>query len=235
MSPEVIVALDYGEIKPVKEIVKKVGSAVEWYKVGLELFVSCGPEALEFLRLEGKKIFLDLKFHDIPNTVSGALTSSLQYGIDMVNVHAQGGVEMMKSSALTLRDESIKRGVRPPLVIAVTLLTSLDESYLTKNKLGFNAAEDYVLHLAQTVKEAELDGVVSSARETAVIKSMLGKDFITVTPGIRPADASVDDQKRVVTPFDAKQLGTDFIVVGRPITKAADPFLAAMKIKEEMR
>ena len=235
MSPKVIVALDYGEMKPVKEIVKKIGSAADWYKVGLELFVSCGPEALDFLRSEGKKIFLDLKFHDIPNTVSGALLSSLQYGVDMVNVHAQGGVEMMKTSALALREESAKRGVTPPLVIAVTLLTSLDEAYLIKNKLGFAGAEDYVLHLAETVKEAGLDGVVSSARETSVIKSVLGKDFITVTPGIRPADSSTDDQKRVVTPLDAKKLGTDFIVVGRPITKAADPFLAASRIKEEMR
>lgn len=235
MSPEVIVALDYGDIKPVKEIVKKVGSAVEWYKVGLELFVSCGPEALEFLRLEGKKIFLDLKFHDIPNTVSGALLSSLKYGVDMVNVHAQGGLDMMRTSALALREESVKRGVRPPLVIAVTLLTCLDEAYLHKNRLGFDSAESYVLHLAETVKEAGLDGVVSSARETKAIKSALGKDFITVTPGIRPVDSFVDDQKRVVTPLDAKKLGTDFIVVGRPITKAEDPFLAASRIKEEMR
>ncbi|QAR33583.1 orotidine-5'-phosphate decarboxylase [Geovibrio thiophilus] len=235
MKPEIIVALDYSDIKPVREIVKKIGSAVSWYKVGLELFVSCGHEALEFLKTENKNIFLDLKFHDIPNTVAGALSSSLKYGVDMVNVHAQGGVEMMKTAADSMREECAKKGVKAPLVIAVTLLTSLDEKYLEKYNIGFSTPADYVLHLAKAVREAGLDGVVSSAKETGVIKTALGADFITVTPGIRPLDSSADDQKRVVTPADAKKLGTDYIVVGRPITKAEDPYLAADRISEEMR
>jgi orotidine-5'-phosphate decarboxylase len=234
VKPEIIVALDYSDIKPVKDIVTKIGNSVSWYKVGLELFVSCGQEALEFLKSENKNIFLDLKFHDIPNTVAGALHSSLKYGVDMVNVHAQGGVEMMKTAADSMREECLKRNVKVPLVIAVTLLTSLDEKYLHKYNIGFNTTADYVLHLAKTVQEAGLDGVVSSAKETGIIKSALGTDFITVTPGIRPLDSSVDDQKRVVTPADAKKLGTDYIVVGRPITKAEDPYLAACRISEEM-
>jgi orotidine-5'-phosphate decarboxylase len=235
VKPEIITALDYSDIKPVKEIVRRIGSAVSWYKVGLELFVSHGQEALEFLKSENKNIFLDLKFHDIPNTVAGAMHSSLKYGVDMVNVHAQGGVEMMKTAADSMREECARRGVKAPLVIAVTLLTSLDEKYLEKYNIGFSSSADYVLHLAKTVQEAGLDGVVSSARETGIIKTALGADFITVTPGIRPLDSSADDQKRVVTPADAKKLGTDYIVVGRPITKAEDPYLAAVRISEEMR
>lgn len=235
MKPEIIVALDYNDLKPVKEIVGKIGSAVSWYKVGLELFVSCGVSALDFLKEQQKNIFLDLKFHDIPNTVAGALFSSLKYGVDMVNVHAQGGAEMMKTGADSMREECFKRGVNTPLIIAVTLLTSLDESYLRNNKIDFKNTEDYVLHLAKTAKDAGLDGVVSSAKETSIIKNCLGRNFLTVTPGIRPLDASVDDQKRVVTPLDAKKLGTDYIVVGRPITKAEDPHLAAIRISEEMR
>lgn len=235
MKPEIITALDYSDIKPVKEIVRRIGSAVSWYKVGLELFVSHGQEALEFLKSENKNIFLDLKFHDIPNTVAGAMHSSMKYGVDMVNVHAQGGVEMMKTAADSMREECARRGVKAPLVIAVTLLTSLDEKYLEKYNIGFSSSADYVLHLAKTVQEAGLDGVVSSARETGIIKTALGADFITVTPGIRPLDSSADDQKRVVTPADAKKLGTDYIVVGRPITKAEDPYLAAVRISEEMR
>ncbi len=235
MKPEIIVALDYSDIKPVKEIVRRIGSAVNWYKVGLELFVSHGQEALEFLKSENKNIFLDLKFHDIPNTVAGAMHSSLKYGVDMVNVHAQGGIEMMKTAADSMREECARRGVKAPLVIAVTLLTSLDEKYLEKYNIGFSSSADYVLHLAKTVQEAGLDGVVSSAKETGIIKTDLGADFITVTPGIRPLDSSADDQKRVVTPADAKKLGTDYIVVGRPITKAEDPYLAAVRISEEMR
>jgi orotidine-5'-phosphate decarboxylase len=235
VKPEIITALDYSDIKPVKEIVRRIGSALSWYKVGLELFVSHGQEALEFLKSENKNIFLDLKFHDIPNTVAGAMHSSLKYGVDMVNVHAQGGVEMMKTAADSMREECARRGVKAPLVIAVTLLTSLDEKYLEKYNIGFSSSADYVLHLAKTVQEAGLDGVVSSARETGIIKTALGADFITVTPGIRPLDSSADDQKRVVTPADAKKLGTDYIVVGRPITKAEDPYLAAVRISEEMR
>jgi orotidine-5'-phosphate decarboxylase len=141
---------------------------------------------------------------------------------------------MMRAAADKVREESGRRGIKAPLVVAVTLLTSLDEHYLEQYKIKFAGSSDYVKHLAGIVRESGLDGVVSSAKETEMIKNSIGSSFITVTPGIRPLDASVDDQKRVVTPADAKRMGTDFIVVGRPITKAADPYAAAMKISEEM-
>jgi len=234
MKPEIIVALDFDNVDAAKKIVKSAGDAVTWYKVGLELFVADGQRVIEFLKNEDKKIFLDLKFHDIPNTVTSAVLASLKYETDMVNMHTQGGPEMMKTTVEKIDEYCAKTGVARPLLIGVTLLTSLDEDYLKLNRIGFESSRDYVIHLAETAKKSGLDGVVSSAKETPFIKESVGKDFITVTPGIRPLTASVDDQKRVVTPKDAKDMGTDFIVIGRPVTKAEDPKKAAMEIREEM-
>lgn len=234
MKPEIIVALDFDNVDDAKKIVKSAGDAVTWYKVGLELFVSDGQRVIEFLKNENKRIFLDLKFHDIPNTVTSAVLASLKYETDMVNMHTQGGPEMMKTTVEKINEYCDKSNVAKPLLIGVTLLTSLDEAYLNIMKLGFEKSRDYVLHLADIAQKSGLDGVVSSAQETPAIKEALGDKFITVTPGIRPASASVDDQKRVVTPKDAKDMGTDFIVIGRPVTKASDPKKAAMEIKEEM-
>ena len=234
MKPEIIVALDFDNLDAAKKIVKSAGDAVTWYKVGLELFVADGQRVIEFLKTEDKKIFLDLKFHDIPNTVASAVMASLKYETDMVNMHTQGGPEMMKISVDKVNEHCDKHSVTKPLLIGVTLLTSLDEAYLNIMKLGFEKSREYVLHLADMAQKSGLAGVVSSAQETPAIKSALGKEFITVTPGIRPASASVDDQKRVVTPKDAKDMGTDFIVIGRPVTKADDPKKAAMDIQEEM-
>jgi len=234
MKPEIIVALDYDEFEPAAEIVKNLGSSLEWYKVGLELFVSAGPRIIEFLKENDKKIFLDLKFHDISNTVKKVSLAALKYGANIVNMHASGGVGMMKETADAVSEYCVKNNTAKPMLIAVTLLTSLDESYLKDNKLNFASTDDYVLHLAKEAKRSGMDGVVSSAKETPLIKKELGSEFITVTPGIRPSFASTDDQKRVVTPKDAKAMGTDFMVIGRPITKAEDPVWAAEKIKEEL-
>jgi orotidine-5'-phosphate decarboxylase len=234
MKPEMIVALDFDNLDSAKKIVESAADAVTWYKVGLELFVSDGQRVIEYLKNKEKKIFLDLKFHDIPNTVTNAVLASLKYETDMVNMHTQGGPEMMKTTVDKINEHCAKANVARPLLIGVTLLTSLDEAYLKLNKMDFATSRDFVIHLAQTAKASGLDGVVSSAQETPFIKDAVGKEFITVTPGIRPATASVDDQKRVVTPKDAKDMGTDFIVIGRPVTKADDPKKAAMEIKEEM-
>lgn len=234
MKPEMIVALDYDNAEDAKKTVKSAGDAVDWYKVGLELFVADGQRIIEFLKEQDKKIFLDLKFHDIPNTVTGAVFASLKYETDMVNMHTQGGPEMMAGVSAQIEDYCVQNKLKKPLLIGVTLLTSLDENYLKLMKLGFETSRDYVLHLAEIAKKSGLNGVVSSAQETPAIKKLLGNDFITVTPGIRPASASVDDQKRVVTPKDAKDMGTDFIVIGRPVTKADDPKSAAMEIRGQM-
>jgi len=234
MKPEIIVALDFDNLDSAKAIVEKAEDAVTWYKVGLELFVSDGQRVIEYLKSKEKKIFLDLKFHDISNTVQKAVLASLKYETDMVNMHTQGGLEMMRTVVDNVNNFAEQKNISRPLLLGVTLLTSLDESYLQAMKIGFSSSRDYVLHLASVAKEAGLDGVVSSAKETPFIKENLGSSFMTVTPGIRPAEASVDDQKRVVTPYDAKQMGTDFIVIGRPVTQADDPKRAAMAIVEEM-
>ena len=235
MKPEIIVALDFDNAESAKKIVEMTGDAVSWYKVGLELFVSDGRTIIEYLKKQNKKIFLDLKFHDIPNTVVSAVLASLNYETDMVNMHTQGGTEMMHAVKEKVLNHCAQKNIKKPLLIGVTLLTSLDDTYLNYMKLGFKSSRDYVIHLATLAKQSGLDGVVSSAAETPFIKEALGKEFFTITPGIRPADVSVDDQKRVVTPKDAKNMGTDYIVVGRPITQAKDPYQAALNILEEMK
>ena len=214
---EVITALDFNEIEKAKSLVKKVGSCINYYKVGLELFVSSGPAIIDWLKSEGKNVFLDLKFHDIPNTASRAVSAAANYGADIINIHTQGGVDMMKMCVDELNNECSKKGLKRPLLIGVTLLTSLDDNHLKEYDI-----------------ECGLDGVVSSAKETKIIKENLGKEFLTITPGIRPLGNDVTDQKRVVTPKDVLLLGSDYIVVGRPITKADNPAAAAESIIKEI-
>ena len=231
---EVITALDFDSIDKAKATVKSIGSHINYYKVGLELFVSSGPAIIDWLKSENKKVFLDLKFHDIPNTASHAVSAAANYGADIINIHTQGGVDMMKMCVNELNNECSKKGLNRPLLIGVTLLTSLDDAHLREYDINDYSSAGYVLKLATLAKECGLDGIVSSAKETKVIKDNLGKDFITVTPGIRPLVDDVSDQKRVVTPKDALLLGSDYIVVGRPITKAADPAKAAASIIKEI-
>ena len=231
---EVITALDFNEIEKAKSLVKNVGSCINYYKVGLELFVSSGPAIIDWLKSEGKNVFLDLKFHDIPNTASHAVSAAANYGADIINIHTQGGVDMMKMCVDKLNDECSKKGLKRPLLIGVTLLTSLDEAHLNEYGINDYSSVGYVLKLAGLAKECGLDGVVSSAQETKIIKENLGKEFLTITPGIRQLGNDVTDQKRVVTPKDALLLGSDYIVVGRPITKADNPAAAAESIIKEI-
>lgn len=231
---EIITALDFDSIDKAKELVNKVGSHISYYKVGLELFVSSGPAIIDWLKSENKKVFLDLKFHDIPNTASRAVSAAANYGADIINIHTQGGKEMMKKCVEELQNQCSKKNMSKPLLIGVTLLTSLDENHLQEYGIHDFSSAGYVLKLAGYAKECGLDGVVSSAKETKVIKENLGKDFITVTPGIRLAGADLTDQKRVVTPKDSLHLGSDYIVIGRPITAAKDPAGAAELILKEI-
>lgn len=231
---DIITALDFNDINKAKELVKKVGPYVSYYKVGLELFVSSGPSIIDWLKSENKKVFLDLKFHDIPNTASCAVSAATNFGVDIINVHTQGGKEMMRQCVEKLQNECSKKNISKPLLIGVTLLTSLDDSHLHEYGISGFSSASYVLRLAGCAKECGLDGVVSSAKETKIIKENFGSEFITVTPGIRPSGADVTDQKRIVTPRDALQLGSDYIVVGRPITAAEDPACAAESIVKEI-
>ena len=197
-------------------------------KIGKELFTACGPQVVGNIQSKGFDVFLDLKFHDIPNTVAKALKSAANLGVWMVNIHAGGGQKMMDAAVDALASYQQK-----PLLIAVTVLTSMDNEQL--NRIGVNATPDeQVAMLAQLARASGVDGVVSSAHEVQSIKNLCGDDFICVTPGIRPANAKADDQHRIMTPTEAILAQSDYLVVGRPITQAADPLVATKAIHAEI-
>jgi orotidine-5'-phosphate decarboxylase len=229
----IIVALDFDSREKAISLVEKVKGEINHFKVGLELFSRCGIEIVKEISDKNCRVFLDLKYHDIPNTVKSAAKVAVESGVWMYNIHALGGFEFMKSVAEFNREYAQKIGLERPLLIAVTILTSMGNEDL--KQIGINIdVETEVLKLAELAKRAGLDGIVCSAREVKKIKETLGEDFLTVTPGIRPAWASKDDQKRIVTPADAVKLGTDYMVIGRPITRADNPEKVAKKILEEV-
>lgn len=223
----VIIALDFPDKKTTLDFLKKFDEPL-WVKVGMELFYGCGPSIITDIKKLGHHIFLDLKLHDIPNTVKSAMANLAKLDVDMVNVHAKGGIKMM-NEAMHAFDGLEKK----PLVIAVTELTSTSQDMLTNELLCSTTMEKMVIKHAQNAKEAGLNGVVCSPLEVMAIKEACGRDFITVTPGIRLKTNSVDDQVRITTPADARKLGTNFIVVGRPITRAEDPVSAYKQIKKD--
>ena len=219
MGKDVIIALDFPGARETFSFLVKFTSRKPFVKIGMELFYSEGPYIVREVKARGHKIFLDLKLHDIPNTVKGGMRSLRNLGVDMVNVHAAGGVEMMRAALEGLTRED---GTRP-LLIAVTQLTSISQEKLTHELLINAPIEDVVIHYARNVKAAGLDGVVCSPLEAGKIHEHLGEKFLTITPGIRFAGDSVGDQARITDPRRAKELGSDYIVVGRPITKAQAP------------
>jgi orotidine-5'-phosphate decarboxylase len=219
---KIIVALDYADAASAQALVARLDPALCKLKVGKELFTAAGPAFVESLVKQQYDVFLDLKFHDIPNTVAKACQAAANLGVWMLNVHASGGLPMMQAAREGL-DKAF--GSQSPLLIAVTVLTSMDEP--TLHSLGIQRSlSEHVLALAGLTQQAGLHGVVCSAQEAAMLKQALGQDFCLVTPGIRPADASQDDQTRIVTPKDAIALGSHYLVIGRPITQAADPIVA---------
>lgn len=228
-----IVALDVDTEAKALELAGKLRNDVRFFKIGFELFSSCGPSIVKEIAKFGGRIFLDLKFHDIPNTVSKTAVSVTKLGVFMFNVHALGGYDMMKKTADAVKSEAQKLKIEKPKVLAVTVLTSMDENAL--KKIGIDdTMEHAVLRLAELAKSAGLDGVVASPSEARLIREKLGKDFLIVTPGVRPAWAEALDQKRIATPKAAIADGATYIVVGRPVTEAGDPADAAKKILEEM-
>lgn len=232
-----IVALDFPTQGEALSFVKKMGATVEFYKVGLELFSAAGPEIVTRLKSEGKLVFLDLKYHDIPNTVAGACARAVEMGADMFNVHATGGVSMMRAAIESASETAAKLGVKTPILLAVTVLTSLDKGALER-EVGLaieQGVSTFVTEKAKLAKHAGLGGVVASPKEASEIRTACGDDFHIVTPGIRPAWASTDDQRRIMTPSDAIALGADRIVVGRPITRADNPVEAAERILDEIQ
>ena len=229
-----IIALDYPALPPALEMARRLVGQVGMFKVGLELFNSAGPQVMGELRALGARVFYDAKFYDIPNTVAGAAAAAGRIGVSMVNVHALGGKAMMEAAKEAAAQGAVAAGFPAPLVIAVTVVTSLGDREL-REEIGIpQPASEAALRLALLAKEAGLDGVVASVAEVREIKRVCGKDFVTVTPGIRPAGAERGDQVRVATPRQAAVAGSDYLVIGRPVTRAADPVEAVAAIVTEM-
>ncbi|SMC74338.1 orotidine-5'-phosphate decarboxylase [Sporomusa malonica] len=229
-----IVALDVATMAEVRQLVETLGDAVSYYKVGMQLFYSVGMECLTFLREAGKDVFLDLKMHDIPNTVAQGAASLTRLGVAMINVQASGGPAMMRAAVEKVAETAASLEIPRPKLIAVTVLTSMDQAEWASLRSAASIP-DQVVHLARMAKEAGLDGVVASPQEAELIREACGKDFSIITPGVRPQGAALNDQSRVATPADALKAGAHYLVVGRPITAARDPREAALAILEEMR
>ncbi|MBA2403621.1 MAG: orotidine-5'-phosphate decarboxylase [Bdellovibrionales bacterium] len=224
-ADKIIVALDTQDPEKLNQLLKALSGEKIWVKIGMEVFYSLGPDVVLKARDQGFKIFLDLKLHDIPNTVAQSLKALSRLPIDMINVHAAGGKEMMQKSF-----EAIGNLPKRPLLIAVTQLTSTTEAQMHQDQRITGSIEASVLNYAKIAQESHFDGVVSSPLEVTAIKNLLGKNFLTVTPGIRPMGNDLNDQKRVTTPAEALALGTDYMVIGRPITQAANPKQALLEI-----
>lgn len=227
-GPHVIVALDYPAPEPALEFVDAVAPTQCRLKVGKELFTRAGPALVQTLTLRGFSVFLDLKFHDIPNTVARACQAAADLGVWMLNVHCLGGHRMLNAAR-----EAIDRCARPPLLVGATILTSLGDADLWEVGLGGSTAVN-VLRLGRLARASGLDGVVCSPREAADLRIACGEDFLLVTPGIRPAGAGTGDQRRVMTPVEARRAGADYLVVGRPVTQADDPVAVLTTIQSSL-
>lgn len=229
MKSPIIVALDFADRKQAEAMADKLDPARCRLKIGKELFTRAGPDLVKALQARGFDIFLDLKFHDIPNTTASAIAAAADLGVWMVNVHASGGPIMMSAA----REALVPFGKNAPLLIAVTVLTSMDTTQLAA--VGIDATpEQHVLRLARLSQQCGLDGVVCSAQECSALRAELGSPFALVTPGIRLAEASADDQMRVATPAKALANGSDYLVMGRPIIRATDPLVALRAILHEL-
>ena len=247
MKPEerLIVALDVNSPDEAGRLVRELAPlGVTRFKIGLQLYTQAGPAALEVVRKNGGQVFLDLKFHDIPNTVARAVQAATRLGVWMMNVHIQGGSEMMRRALASAKEEAARSRRGAPLLIGVTVLTSMSE----KDWMDFGmrkTLKDQVLYLAKLAQTAGLNGIVASAQEAKVLRLAFGEEFLIVTPGIRPAGGedilsvarakARDDQQRTATPFEAIQAGADYLVVGRPIVEAPNPAQAAQAVLQECR
>ena len=225
ISNKLIVALDVMTNKEAKRFVDRLYPKVNIFKIGPVLFTADGPKVAELIRKKGAEIFLDLKYHDIPNTVANAVRQAVRLKVKMLTLHVAGGQEMLKQAAQAAKEESAKLKIKKPLLLGITILTSDQESVNTKK---------IVLERAGLAKRSGLDGIVCSVREAAAVRKACGRDFVIVTPGIRPEGKDVNDQKRVASAKDAISAGADYIVVGRPILEAKKPLEAAKNIIKEL-
>ena len=233
LAKRIIVALDVGSREEALPLIRQL-EGVEIFKVGLKLFTAEGPSLLREVKILRKKIFLDLKLHDIPNTVAEAVKAAVKHGAHMLTIHSSGGREMMEKAVEAAEKEAEKEGTDRPLLLAVTILTSLKGDEL--QEIGMPAdTSTQVLRLAKLAREAGVDGIVCSPQEIEIIRKEIGKDLLVVVPGIRPSWAVADDQKRIMTPSLAIQKGADYLVIGRPIIAAPSPQEAFIKILDELR
>ncbi|MGB9698308.1 MAG: orotidine-5'-phosphate decarboxylase [Thermodesulfobacteriota bacterium] len=235
VTQKIIFALDVANLMEARRFVKLLKDKVGFFKIGLELYTAFGPEAIKAVQTEGGKVFLDLKFHDIPQTVSRAAAEAVKHRVAMLNVHAAGGWEMMHKTVESCQQIAQELNCAPPLILGVTILTSLDEGNLSQIGM-IGPVPERVVRLAELAKTAGLNGVVASPQEISLIRQKCGPSFFIVTPGIRPAFSQVekDDQKRMMTPKEAIAAGADFIVLGRPIRMAPDPVAAMEKVIAEI-
>ena len=228
-----IFALDVDSCAVAERWAEQMHDKIGLFKVGKQLFTRCGPDIVRRIQERGGEVFLDLKYHDIPNTVARATVEACRLGVKMVNVHALGGPTMMRETVAAVNQYCAAESIEKPILLAVTILTSSDHE--TLQSVGIDRpVEEMVLRLAQLAQQAGFDGVVASPREVPLIRRACGNGFVIVTPGVRPAFASVDDQKRITAPAEAIASGADYLVVGRPISNALDPREAATAILEEM-
>lgn len=231
---KLILALDVHEHDYALELIDKFSDYINIFKVGLELFLSCGPMIIEEINKKGKKVFLDLKFHDIPNTVSKAAIAATRLGAHMFNIHASGGLEMMKRCRESVIELCLKENLVRPKILGVTVLTSLTREVL-RDELGIQyGLRTHVRHLSALALKAGLDGIIASAREVEVVRNHCGRGFLIVTPGIRPSWTPPDDQKRTMTPKEAIREGADYLVMGRAILQQPDPLKAIELINLEI-
>ncbi|BAZ14252.1 orotidine 5'-phosphate decarboxylase [Calothrix sp. NIES-4071] len=233
MSNKIIVPLDVATIDDAVALVDKLPRVTFW-KVGLELFTSTGPQILEILKSRQKRVFLDLKFHDIPNTVAGACRAAGRYGVDLLTVHATNGRDALLRATEAVKEGAAQSGVEPPKLIAITLLTSISSRQLAFDLRIPLELPEYALQMALMAKEAGLDGAVCSPQEVAQLRTTCGDNFLLVCPGVRPDWAEKGDQQRTFTPKKAFQAGASFLVIGRPITAAKEPALAWKMICDEV-
>jgi orotidine-5'-phosphate decarboxylase len=227
---KIIFALDVNGLAEIDRYAEMLSGKVGMFKVGKELFTSCGPVAVKAVQRHGGQVFLDLKYHDIPNTVAKAMLEAARLGVQLTNLHALGGAEMMETAATAVRKEF---GNDRPRLLAVTILTSSTAE--TLRGVGIeHSLQDMVVRLAKLAQESGMDGVVASPLEIDLIRATCGPDFLIVTPGVRPTFAAADDQKRIMTPAEAVKSGADYLVIGRPVAKAEDPAQAADMIADEI-
>ena len=235
MRDRLIVALDTDDGEEIDWLSETLMDMVPWVKISFQAFSTVGTEVFPWLSGRGHKVFLDLKFHDIPNTVARDVGTMTKHGAHMINMHASGGLEMMQAARNSADDAAYEADIRRPILLGVTVLTSIDEIGFQQNFGSERQLTEQVIYLAQQAKEAGLDGVVASPLEIESIRKACGDNFLIVTPGIRPKWAESDDQRRITTPAEAIQRGADYIVVGRPIIEAEDPLEATEMILDEMR